>query len=56
MKKLPQIIQHNNGYSFTVDDQPFMMLAAEVHNSACTSRQYMEHVWDKAKQINCNTV
>src|SRR5690606_22255602 len=29
---------------------------AEVHNSACTSREYMKHVWKKAKQLHCNTI
>ncbi len=56
MKTTPRIIKKDNGFSFLVDDQPFIMLAAEVHNSACTSREYMEYVWTKAKELNCNTV
>lgn len=56
MKTIPRIAKKNNGFSFLVDDKPFIMLAAETHNSACTSREYMEHVWRKAEQINCNTI
>lgn len=34
----------------------FIMLGGETHNSACTSREYMKNVWDKAEALHCNTV
>lgn len=45
-----------NGYAFLVDDQPFIALAGEVHNSACTSDAYMQEVWRRTEELHCNTV
>lgn len=56
MRKVPGIEKIHNGFSFLVNEQAFIMFAAEVHNSACTSRQYMQNVWRKVKELNCNTV
>lgn len=56
MRQLPSVIKVRDGYSLLVDEKPFIMLAAEVHNSACTSPEYMQFVWEKAKEINCNTI
>lgn len=56
MENTPKIVKKDNGFSFLINEQSFIMLAAEVHNSACTSREYMENVWSKVKQLNCNTV
>lgn len=56
MSNLPRIEKKNNGFCFMLDDGPYIMLAGEVHNSACTSPKYMEKVWEKAKTINCNTI
>lgn len=56
MKSLPRIDKMNDGFSFLVNDRPYIMLAAEVHNSACTSRDYMQEVWRKTTELNCNTV
>ncbi len=56
MKSLPVIKKENNGYLFLVDNKPFIMLAGEVHNSACTSEKYMQYVWKKAEELNCNTI
>ena len=33
-----------------------ILLAGEVHNSACWSETYMEHVWERAKQLHCNAI
>ena len=37
MKDLPQIKRFNRGYMFFVEGRPYIMLAAEVHNSAASS-------------------
>lgn len=38
-----------------MDGQPFIMPAAEVHNSSASSLEYLErHVWDKLTDANCN--
>lgn len=56
MKKIPRIERVNDGFSFFLDDKPFIMLAAELHNSACTSPEYMQTVWKRVKELNCNTI
>lgn len=38
-----------------VNNQPFIMLAAEVNNSSSSNLVYMEKVWDKLVKMNCNT-
>ena len=39
-----------------VNDQPFIALAGEVHNSSSSSLKYMEPIWPKLVQMNLNTV
>ena len=56
MENLPRIDRRNGGFSFLIGGRPYIMLAAEVHNSACTSRTYMQQVWRKVRELNCNTV
>lgn len=56
MNNLPKIEKVNDGFCFMINNCPYIMLAGEVHNSACTSRTYMDTVWEKAKSIHCNTV
>lgn len=56
MMNIPRIDKINGGYVFLINNRPFIMLAAEAHNSACTSRRYMQNVWNKAEKLHCNTV
>ena len=56
MKRPPEIVKKNQGFFFMVGEQPFISLAAETHNSAGTSSDYMRHVWKKADELSCNTV
>ncbi len=41
---------------FLGNGKPFIILAAEAHNSASTSKEYMENVWKKADVLHCNTI
>ena len=56
MDDLPRIDRINNGFSFVLNNKPFVMLAAETHNSAASSYEYMQYVWSRAKELNCNTL
>ncbi len=47
-------IPYLKGKHLMVQDQPFLMLAGEVHNSNSSSVPYMEGVWDKAEQLGMN--
>ena len=39
-----------------VHDKPFIMLSGEVHNSNSSSLEYMEQVWEKAKNLGMNSL
>ena len=40
-----------------VNDEPFLILGGELHNSSSSNLQYMEkQVWPRLKELNLNTV
>ena len=39
-----------------VHSEPFIMLAGEVHNSNSSSTEVMEPIWQKARNLNMNTL
>ncbi len=39
-----------------VDDQPFLMLGGELHNSSSSSLDYMKPIWPELREMNLNTV
>jgi len=39
-----------------VNDQPYLMIAGELHNSSASSIGYMQAIWPKLKSLNLNTV
>lgn len=39
-----------------VDDEPFLMIAGELHNSTASSVDYLETIWPKLNEMNLNTV
>lgn len=44
---------------FVVTDEngkPFIMIAGEVHNSASSSAEFMEHIWDQGKELGLNSL
>lgn len=52
----PYIKKQNGTKVLMVDDQPFIMLAGEVHNSNASSVEYMEGVYDQADRLGLNTL
>lgn len=53
---LPQIRQNGAVKQLFVDNQPFLMLAGELHNSSASSIEYMQPIWDKLAGMHLNTV
>ena len=53
---MPRIEQRGDVKQLIVDDQPFLVLGGELHNSSSTSRHYMEPIWPKLSAMNLNTV
>ncbi|MBL0158619.1 MAG: DUF5597 domain-containing protein [Bryobacterales bacterium] len=53
---LPQIRQNGATRQLFVDNQPYIMLAGELHNSSASSVEYMKPIWDKLGAMHLNTV
>ena len=54
MGTMPYLKEQNGKQVLMVDNEPFIMLAGEVHNSNSSSVEYMEGVWDKADALGMN--
>lgn len=46
----------NKNFPITVNGEPFLLLAGEVHNSNASSVEAMEPIWQKARELHLNTV
>ena len=58
MKKTIEIKKDEKGFgTLYVNDEPFLILGGELHNSSSSNLQYMEkQVWPRLKELNLNTV
>ncbi len=54
MSSIPYLKEQNGKKVLMVNDEPFIMLAGEVHNSNSSSVEYMEGVWEKADALGMN--
>jgi beta-galactosidase GanA len=54
-RPIPRLERSGNQYHFLVDGQPFLMLAAQAHNSSATSAQQLEPFWKSLVAIHGNT-
>ena len=54
-RSLPYLAKKGTATQLLVHEQPFIMLAGEVHNSSSSSLQYMEQVWPTITGLHCNT-
>ncbi|RPI01006.1 MAG: hypothetical protein EHM72_07650, partial [Calditrichaeota bacterium] len=53
---MPHLEKRGSAVQLMVHEQPFIMLAGELHNSSASSADYLEKVWQKLNSINLNTV
>ena len=53
---IPHIENKNGRPVLTVEGQPFILLAGEVHNSDSSSPAYMEKIWDTAEALGMNAL
>jgi hypothetical protein len=53
---IPHLEKHGAATQLIVDGKPFLMLAAELHNSSSSSLDYMRPIWPKLAAIPLNTV
>lgn len=54
-QSLPRIVQQDGRYRFLVDDEPFLLLGAQVHNSSGWPDE-LRAIWPQAKQMGVNTL
>ncbi len=53
---LPYLKKNGEATQLMVHEKPFLMLAAELHNSSSSSMDYMRSVWGKLKDFHLNSL
>jgi len=53
---IPHLEKRGTTTQLIVDGKPFLMLAAELHNSSSSSLEYMRPIWPRLAAIPLNTV
>lgn len=53
---LPEIRQNGAVQHFYVNNEPYVMLAGELHNSSASNVEYMKPIWEKLSAMHLNTV
>lgn len=53
---LPHLRKIDKTWELIVDGKPYLVLGAELQNSAMSSAAYMETVWQNIKDMGVNTV
>ncbi len=54
-ESIPRLERVDNHYRLLVDDQPFLLLGGQVHNSSAWPKT-LETVWPQAREMNANTL
>ena len=55
-KSIPHLVKKDGKTQMVVDNEPFQMLAGELHNSSAGSAHYMRTIWKRLADQNLNTV
>lgn len=55
-KSIPHLETKNGNVQLIVNNQPFLMLSGELHNSSTGSAHYMRPIWNRMAKQNLNTV
>lgn len=53
---IPYLRKQGEALQLIVDNEPFIMIAGELHNSTASSVKYLETIWPKLVDMNLNTV
>lgn len=54
--EVPHLRKAGETWELIVDGRPYLVLGAELQNSAMSSVDYMETVWQEIKNMGVNTV
>ena len=55
-QQLPKVEKKHGTWQMTVDGEPYLMLAGELHNSSTGSSHYMADIRQRMAKKNLNTV
>ena len=55
-QNIPYLKKQGKSTQLIVNGKPFIMLSGELHNSACSTIEYMKPIWAQMKAKNLNTV
>lgn len=53
---IPHLEKNGAATQLIVDGKPFLCISGELHNSSCSSREYMAPIWDKLQAMKLNSV
>ncbi|VUC26715.1 unnamed protein product [Clonostachys rosea] len=53
---IPFLRKSGGAWELIVDNKPYLILGAELHNSSMSSARHMESIWGKLRAMNINTV
>lgn len=53
---IPHLIKQGTATQLIVDDQPYLIIGGELHNSSASSMAYMQPIWERLKALHLNTV
>lgn len=51
----PHLRQQGSAQQLIVDDEPFLIIGGELHNSSASSTEYMNPIWERLTAMNFNT-
>jgi hypothetical protein len=54
--RVPRLEKRGDATQLIVDEKPFLILGAELHNSSSSSVAYMKSVWPRLSAMHLNTV
>lgn len=53
---IPRVEVRNGQKILMVDDNPFVLLSGELHNSSSSTTKYMEPIWDNMQSVHLNSL
>lgn len=56
IRSLPRLERSADHARLIVDDEPFLCIGGELHNSSSSDRRYMAPLWEKIAATNANSV
>ncbi len=56
ISNIPHLEKTGKLTELIVDGKPFLIFGGEIHNSSSSNMDYMEPIWNKVVDLNCNAI